>query len=228
MPATFDGAHNATRQHRNHGRSDHHRGCRTRPGTGRVRYPARVEKIETARLVLRRPVPEDAGPLAEINADAEVMRYIGDGRVRTFEQTAEGIERAIREWDERGHGMVSVERRDTGEYIGWVALTEPAFLPEVLPAIEIGWRLGRRHWGQGFATEAAREVLRYGFETCGFDAILSIRDLRNEASGRVMEKLGLRIGFTTRVPAHGQEVAVYSISRADFDERRALAPGAGR
>lgn len=185
-----------------------------------------MEKIETPRLILRRPVLEDVPALAQINADPEVMKYIGAGRVRTFEQTAEGVERAIREWDERGHGMFSVDRRDTGEFIGWVALTEPTFLPEVLPAIEIGWRLGRAHWGRGFATEAAREVLRFGFETCGFDAVLSIRDVANDASRRVMDKLGLHFDFTTRVPSHGQAVAVHSISRAEFDELRPPAPDA--
>ena len=77
-----------------------------------------MEKIETARLILRRPVPEDVHPLAEINADPEVMKYIGDGRVRTFEETAGGLERAIREWDERGHGIFCLDLRDTGEFVG--------------------------------------------------------------------------------------------------------------
>jgi RimJ/RimL family protein N-acetyltransferase len=175
-----------------------------------------VEKIETSRLVLRRPLPEDVHPLAKINADPEVMKYIGDGQVRTFEQTAEGILRAIREWDERGYGMFSVDRGDTGEFIGWVALTVPTSLPEVLPAIEIGWRLDRRYWGQGFATEAARDALRFGFESCGFDAIISIRHVDNDASRRVMEKLGLHFDFQTKVPSHGQPVAVHSISRGEF------------
>jgi len=176
-----------------------------------------MQTIETARLVLRRPVPEDVVPLAEINADPEVMKYIGNGRVHSFGETAEGIARAVREWDKRGYGMVSVDRRDTGEFIGWVALTEPLFLPEVLPAIEIGWRLARRHWGQGFATEAARAVLRFGFESCGFDPILSIRQVGNDASRRVMEKLGLHFDFLTKVPAYGVLVAVHSMSRAEFD-----------
>ena len=176
-----------------------------------------MEEIETSRLVLRRPLPGDVEPLAEINADPEVMKYIGDGRVRSFEETAEGISRAIRQWDEHGYGIFSVDRRDTGEFIGWVALAVPSFLPEVLPAIEIGWRLARRHWGQGFATEAAREVLRFGFESCGFDSILSIRDVGNDASRRVMEKLGLHFDFQTTVPSHGQPVAVHSITRAEFD-----------
>lgn len=148
------------------------------------------------------------------------MKYIGDGKTRTFDQTAEGIARAIRQWDERGYGMVAVDRRDTGEFIGWIALNPPLFLPEVLPAIEIGWRLARPHWGQGFATEAAREVLGFGFESCGLDEILSIRHVDNEASRRVMEKLGLHFDFLTTVPAHGQPVAVHSISRAEFDKLR--------
>ncbi len=176
-----------------------------------------MENIETARLVLRRPVSEDVGPLAELNADPEVMKYIGDGHVRTFQQTAAGIQRAISEWDEHGYGLFSMNRRDTGDYIGWVTLAEPAFLPEVLPAVEIGWRLARRHWGQGFATEGAREVLRFGFESCGLDEIVSIRHIENDASLRVMEKLGLHFDFETTVPSHGQPVAVHSISRADFD-----------
>jgi RimJ/RimL family protein N-acetyltransferase len=180
-----------------------------------------MEKIEATRLTLRRPVPSDVHPLAEINADPEVRKYIGDGRPRSFEQTAEGIARAIREWDERGYGLFAVDRRDTGEFIGWVALTEPTTVPEVLPAIEIGWILGRQHWGQGFATEAAREALRFGFESCGFDPIISIRHVENEASRRVMEKLGLHFDFQTTVPSLGQPVAVHSISRAEFDKLRA-------
>jgi RimJ/RimL family protein N-acetyltransferase len=172
--------------------------------------------IETPRLVLRRPLPEDVRPLAELNADPEVMKYIGDGGVRTPEQTAEGLARAIREWDEQGYGLFAMDRRDTGEYVGWVTLAAPVFLPEVLPAIEIGWRLARPHWGQGFATEGAREVLRFGFETCGFERLLSIRHLENEASRRVMEKLGLHYDFETTVPANGQPVAVHSISRTEY------------
>ena len=178
-----------------------------------------MENIETSRLILRRPVPEDVGPLAEMNADPEVMKYIGDGRVRTFQQTAAGIQRAISDWDEHGYGLFSMNRRDTGDYVGWVTLAEPAFLPEVLPAVEIGWRLAPRHWGRGFATEGAREVLRFGFESCGLDEIVSIRHIENGASRRVMEKLGLHFDFETAVPAHGQPVAVHSISRTEFDSR---------
>jgi RimJ/RimL family protein N-acetyltransferase len=176
-----------------------------------------MDYIETSRLVLRRPVAEDVHALAEMNADPEVMKYIGEGHVRTFQQTAAGIQRAIGEWDEHEYGLFSMNRRDTGDYIGWVTLAEPAFLPEVLPAVEIGWRLARRHWGHGFATEGAREVLCFGFESCGLGKIVSIRHIENDASRRVMEKLGLHFDFETTVPAHGQPVAVHSITRGEFD-----------
>ena len=176
-----------------------------------------MENIETPRLVLRRPVAEDARPLAEINADPEVMKYIGNGQVRTAEETAVGVEHAIAAWDVHAYGQFSMILRDTGEYLGWVTLAEPAFLPEVLPAVEIGWRLGRRHWGHGYATEGAKEILKFGFESCGLDEIVSIRHLENHSSRRVMEKLGLHFDFETTVPAHGQPVAVHSISRAEYD-----------
>lgn len=190
--------------------------------------------IETARLALRRPTEDDLDPLAAINADPEVMRYIADGQTKSRDETAAGLARAAQEWDERGFGMFSVDLRDAeqtwdgeqpwdaeqpakSQFIGWVALTEPAFLPEVMPAVEIGWRLAREHWGRGYATEAARAALRFGFEECGFDRIISIRDLDNDASRRVMEKLGLRFGHETVVPASKQKVAVYEISRETYE-----------
>jgi hypothetical protein len=76
-----------------------------------------------------------------------------------------------------------------------------AFLPEILPAVEIGWRLPREHWGHGYATEAAAELLRFGLTAAGLDRVVSIRGIGNARSGRVMDKLGLRFEFTTTVPA---------------------------
>lgn len=100
--------------------------------------------------------------------------------------------------------------KETGEYAGWVMLAEPLFLPEVLPAVEIGWRLRREHWGQGYATEAARALLDYGLTEAGLDCVLSIRHIPNIASRRVMEKLGLRHEFDTVVPGTGVPVAVHA------------------
>jgi len=150
-----------------------------------------------------------------MDADPEVMRYIGNGAVRPPDRdlAARGIARWRNQWDEQGYGMCSVIIRETGEYAGWVMLAVPAFLPEILPAVEIGWRLRREHWGQGYATEAARELLRFGLTEAGLDRIVSIRDIGNKRSERVMDKLGLRYELQTTVPATGQHVAVHAITR---------------
>src|SRR5262249_57460663 len=125
----------------------------------------------TSRLMRRNPAEEDVGPMAAMNADPEVMRYIGDGSVLPFDRgrAAAGVERALREWDERGFGLLSVIVRETGEYAGWVTLTVPNFLPQVLPAVEIGWRFPRAKWGRGYGSEAAAEALPFGFQHCLLD-----------------------------------------------------------
>ncbi|HJD82367.1 GNAT family N-acetyltransferase [Kitasatospora aureofaciens] len=172
--------------------------------------------IETPRLVLRRWRQEDVPAMAAVNADPEVMRWIGDGRVQTPEETRRAVERIERTWDTEGFGLFAVELRETGELAGFTGLAVPLFLPEVLPAVEIGWRLGRSFWGRGIATEAATAALRFGFEACGRDRIISIARIGNTASERVMAKLGLRPERETTVPGNGTAVRVHELTRADY------------
>lgn len=118
--------------------------------------------VMTARLVLRQPEACDAEPLMAMDADPEVMRYIGTGATipPDRERALAAITRWRAQWREQGFGMCSVIIAATGEYAGWVTLAVPGFLPEILPAVEIGWRLRREHWGRGYATEAADEQAR--------------------------------------------------------------------
>jgi RimJ/RimL family protein N-acetyltransferase len=176
--------------------------------------------------VLRRPEDSDIEPLMAMDADPEVMRYIGTGTVRLPdpELAAKGVARWRKQWDEHGYGMCSVIIRETGEYAGWVMLAVPAFLPEILPAVEIGWRMPRAHWGRGYATEAASELLRFGLTEGGLDRVVSIRHIDNQRSERVMDKLGLRYEFQTTVPATAQPVAVHAITRQE-SAYRAGPPG---
>lgn len=129
---------------------------------------ARMIMLETPRLLLRRWREEDVAPLAAVNADPEVMRWIGDGSVRDEQQTRSGIEAMEHEWEAQGFGLFAVEIRSTRELAGFTGLSIPDFLPEVLPAVEVGWRLGRAHWGQGLATEAAAAAVRSGSRTGGW------------------------------------------------------------
>src|SRR5471032_1571712 len=89
-----------------------------------------------------------------------------------------------------GFGLFAVEIRSTGELAGFIGLSVPDFLLEVLAAVEVGWRLGRSHWGQGLATEAAAAAVRFGFEERGLERIVSIAQVGNDASERIMTKLG--------------------------------------
>ncbi|MFI6512186.1 GNAT family N-acetyltransferase [Streptosporangium sp. NPDC050855] len=174
-------------------------------------------EVVTERLVLRRWRTEDLEPLAAMDGDPEVMRFIGDGSVRTREQTAATLAFMEQGWEDRGFGLFAVELRETGELAGWAGLAIPAFLPEVLPAVEIGWRLGRRFWGRGIATEAARQALRFGFVEVGLDRIISICRVDHSASARVMTKLGMRQERETVVPGQGRSVRVMAITRGEFD-----------
>jgi RimJ/RimL family protein N-acetyltransferase len=171
-----------------------------------------VITLRTDRLLLRGWRDHDLDTLAALNADPEVMRYILDGSVRDRQQSEQALRKMIRDWAERGFGLFAVEVRGTGTLIGWAGLAVPEFLPEVMPAVEIGWRLAASSWGQGYATEAATAALRFGFDECGLDRIVSIRHVENTRSARVMEKLGLVHEFDTVVPGHGQPVAVHAIS----------------
>jgi RimJ/RimL family protein N-acetyltransferase len=174
--------------------------------------------FRTARLVLRPPEESDVEPLMAMDADPQVMRYIGNGTVipPDRERALEAVTRRRELWDEQGFGMCSVVVAETSEYAGWVMLAVPAFLPEILPAVEIGWRLRRQYWGRGYATEAAAELLRFGLTEAGLDGVVSIRDIDNAQSERVMEKLGLRFEFQTTVPATGQLVAVHATAGHPF------------
>ncbi|WP_308164267.1 GNAT family N-acetyltransferase [Nonomuraea sediminis] len=170
----------------------------------------------TERLRLRMWRDDDLEPLAAMDADPEVMRYIADGSPRPREQAAGTLVRLRQGWQDRGFGLFAVEVRETGQFAGWAGLAVPEFLPEVMPAVEIGWRLGREHWGRGYATEAAREVLAFGFGKLALEEIVSIAHVDNHASLRVMAKLGMRPTSRTTVPASGAPVEVTAITSAEY------------
>jgi len=167
----------------------------------------------TARLRLRRWRDGDVAALAAINADPEVMRWIGDGSVRDRAATGEEIAASERLWRARGIGRFAVEVRDTGELAGLTGMAVPDDVPDVMPAVEIGWRFARAHWGRGFATEAARAALRFAFTDGGLDRLVGVHVVGNDASARIMLKLGMRFRLATTETVYGRPVHVYEIGR---------------
>jgi RimJ/RimL family protein N-acetyltransferase len=153
--------------------------------------------------------------MALINADPEVMRWIGDGSVLDAAASAAEIVAFEQVWQAHGVGRFAVEVRETGELTGFVGMAIPADVPEVMPAVEIGWRLGRAHWGRGFATEAAAAAARFAFAEGRLDRLLGIHVVGNDASARVMLKLGMRFERATTEPVYGRPIHVYEITRTD-------------
>lgn len=111
--------------------------------------------VTTERLTLRRFRAADAEALAPVFAEPAVWRY-PYGRGLTAEETATFVEKRVAGWDAQGFDLWVAEERATGRVIGFVGLSVPRFLPEVLPAVEVGWRLHPDVWGRGYATEGRR------------------------------------------------------------------------
>jgi RimJ/RimL family protein N-acetyltransferase len=174
--------------------------------------PGAATSLETPRLLLRRWRDDDLDGFAAITAQPEVMRFIHDGRTLDRAATAERLAAYERHWDERGFGLYAAEVKETGELAGFTGLAVPTFLPELLPAVEIGWRLGRAYWGQGLATEAARAVVAHARASLGLRRLVSIHVVGNEASARVMVKLGMALERETVQPDTGRPVRVYAMN----------------
>jgi RimJ/RimL family protein N-acetyltransferase len=172
-----------------------------------------VLTIETERLRLRPWRDEDLDPYAALCADPDVMQHIADGSVRTRDESAQQLASFRRGWAEHGFGLWCAADRETDWCQGFVGLAVPDFLPEIMPAVEVGWRLERDAWGRGLATEGARAALRFGFESVGLDRIVSVAKPENRRSWNVMEKLGMKLERRTVHPAHHFDVVVYAIDR---------------
>jgi len=99
--------------------------------------------LETERLLLRDWQPSDDAPFAALNADPEVTRYLNGPMTRR--ESDELVARIRGHWQNHGFGLYAVEVKDSGAFAGFVGLAIPSFLPDVLPAVEVGWRLAREH-----------------------------------------------------------------------------------
>jgi RimJ/RimL family protein N-acetyltransferase len=169
---------------------------------------ADLPELETERLRLRQWRDDDLDAYAVLCADPEVMRWLGGPMTR--DAAADQINTFRKHWDDEGFGLWCATTSDD-ECIGFIGLAIPHFLPEVLPAVEIGWRLARSQWGQGFATEGARATMDFAFGTLALDRLVSITRPENRSSWNVMQKLGMTLERTTTHPKHRFDVVVYEV-----------------
>jgi len=175
-------------------------------------------KIETERLVLRRPRLSDAKALHAMFGDPEVMRYIGDGSTLTPAKTKAWIEKALARWkaDGFGHYVIEKDRKVIGR-AGFLVWDPDEWKTGTLAelgshaAIELGWMLALEHWGNGYATEAAIALRNYGFKELKFERLISLITHGNDASVKVAERLGAR--YVRDVGRGDWKVRLYAVSR---------------
>jgi RimJ/RimL family protein N-acetyltransferase len=151
-------------------------------------------ELRTGRLRLRSWREEDLAPFAALNADPRVMEHMP--QLLSRQESDAMVARIRGHFDARGFGLWAVEVAGVADFIGYVGLLAVPFDAHFTPAVEVGWRLAAEHWGRGYATEAARAALAFGFDELRLDEIVSFTVLANRRSWSVMERLSM-----TRSPA---------------------------
>ena len=149
-----------------------------------------MSMLTTPGLLLRQWRTGDFEPFAALNADTETMEFMGGCLSREASDAWAAWARSG--LGQRGWGVGAVESRVTGEFIGAIGLSVPSFQTAFTPCTEMLWRLARASWGKGYATEAAREGLRFAFEALALPEVVSFTATGNRRSRAVMERLGMR------------------------------------
>jgi RimJ/RimL family protein N-acetyltransferase len=149
-----------------------------------------VPTLQTARLILRQWQSSDLAPFAAMNGDPEVMEFMPK-RLDRAESDAFAA-RLRNRIEAEGWGFWAIEVPGVAPFIGFTGLSVPGFTAHFTPCVEVGWRLARAHWGQGYATEAARSAVSYGFDALGLRELVAFTVPANLRSQAVMARLGMR------------------------------------
>jgi len=148
-----------------------------------------LQTLRTPRLHLRRWHPTDRAPFAQLNAHPHVMEFFPS--LLSREESDAMVDRIEAHFHNHGFGLWAVEIPEVTPFAGFVGLGIPRFEAHFTPCIEIGWRLDADHWNRGYATEGARAVIAFAFDSLHVEEVVSFTVPANLRSRRVMEKLGL-------------------------------------
>jgi RimJ/RimL family protein N-acetyltransferase len=148
-----------------------------------------MSQLVTARLILRRWRDADRAAFAAMNADPRVMEHFPATLSRA--ESDASADRIAAHFKDRGFGLWAVEVPGVSEFAGFCGLSVPRFEAPFMPCVEVGWRLAAEYWRRGYATEAARAALAFGFDVLGLEEIVSFATEGNLRSRRVMERIGM-------------------------------------
>ncbi len=161
--------------------------------------------IETDRLFIRKITLDDCRELFELHSDFEVQKYTGEPAVESMNAVKDSIQKnTLKDYKKYGYGRWALILKDTSQFIGWAGLK---YLPE-FQKVDLGYRLKQVHWGKGYATEASKAIVEYGFNTLSLKEIIAIAVPEHNASIRVMEKVGMN--YDKHAPyEEGEEDAIW-------------------
>lgn len=165
--------------------------------------------LSSERLILKQMNLADAQDMFILNSDPEVIQYTGDVMFHNVED-ALNLLKNYDQYTKYKMGRLSLFDKLTGEYIGWCGLK---YLEE-RDQVDIGYRLLKKHWGKGYATESARVCLDYGFNTLNLEEIIGSAMLENPASINVFKKLGMK--YDTDEPCGGKPGVIYKIKKSEW------------
>jgi ribosomal-protein-alanine N-acetyltransferase len=165
-----------------------------------------IPTLETPHLILRAWTPDDVDPLFKILQEADILKYFPP-TIFTLERTCNYINHQLKHWQERGYGHWAVILKEDSRVVGWAGLE---YLPDT-EENEVAYLLSHQVWGCGYATEAARAAMKYGFHNASLSAIIGLVHPENMGSIRVLEKCGLT--FVDRKVYWGLEMRLYWMER---------------
>lgn len=176
--------------------------------------------IETERLILREILPTDIEGMFELDADEEVHRYLGNNPVSSKEQIVDAIRFIRQQYVDNGIGRWAIIDKNTNGFIGWAGLKLVTDLTNKhKDYYDLGYRLIKRYWGKGIATEAAMASLDYAFNTLHTDAVYAMVDCDNEGSNKILKKVGLSL--IEKFNLDGTEHNWYKITKTEYENKQA-------
>lgn len=175
--------------------------------------------IETERLILREILPTDIDGMFELDSDKDVHRYLGNNPVTNKEEIVSVINFIRQQYNDNGIGRWAIIDKNTNQFMGWGGLK---FVTDLTNNhknyYDLGYRLIKKYWGKGIATEAAIASLRYAFDQLNTDEVYAMADCNNNGSNKILEKVGL--SFIEKFELDGIEHNWYKITKTEYENKK--------
>lgn len=179
--------------------------------------------LETTRVILREFLASDSHLLKDLDSDPEVMKYLTDGRPSTDEEIATTTQRilALKDKHQGKFGIWLAFEKTNQEFMGWYLFRPDKKTPDDVKNIELGYRLKKKFWGQGYASEVSKAIIKKGFSEYKLDSIFAITMAKNLGSQGVMKKIGLKwvSNYTENdFPGEDKSAVKFAITAAEWSK----------